>query len=238
MCKRGAILVVIILLFVGTVVQPVSAGWSTDTLRWEYSGVRVAVDIENVDYATPGIPLDVYLRFTLKDVGIVSEFRYMVIEVMLITETVYLAHSVIYSPWNKVGDVMNLKVSFNVTVNDIKNAGWDMYETGFYYQLNQSVRFIDGAYQLLYTGWRGPYHVGFSTFQFIIYWPWPPIILMTCVYWLGFFGLDRFNRRYRVIRYLDEAREKAKMEKAMADSAKKASEEMDRSEFEDADSGQ
>ncbi|MHA1807249.1 MAG: hypothetical protein ACTSX2_06715 [Candidatus Thorarchaeota archaeon] len=175
------------------------------------------VDIENIDYATPGIPLDVYFRFTLKDVGKVSEFRYMIIEVMLVTETVYLAHTIIYNPWSQVGDTLNLKVSFNVTTDDIKNAEWDMYETGFYYQLNQSVHFLSGGYQLLYTGWRGPYHVGFSTYQFIIYWPWPPIILMTCVYWLGFFGLDKFNRRYKVIKYLDEVREKAKLQKAVAE---------------------
>ena len=65
-----------------------------------------------------------------------------------------------------------------------------------YYQVNQTVLLDGGREHTSYTNIRGPLHIGVSTLSFWTLWPYPPIFLMMGIYFGGFIGLRKFNKRY------------------------------------------
>lgn len=177
-------------------VQPQVAAIRTEVSpEWD-CGLHVHMLIEDHDMWATGATSDIYVVLTLLDVGSVIEFLNLLVTICVTTEIVHLGQMSIPSPWDEPGDRLHIVGHFNITADEVNNAGWDIYYGEFYVQLNYTVRLQGGEVWELYTHPYGPYLINISTFSFVVLWPFPPIILMMTIYWVGLFGLRKFNRRY------------------------------------------
>ncbi|TFF96813.1 hypothetical protein EU546_00575 [Candidatus Thorarchaeota archaeon] len=192
---KGVIPVLVVLLALSYSFLPVTALRAGPTLTWQ-CGLKMDIHIENHDFWTTGVPGQIFIRLKLLETGTVEQFVNLTMRVMLHTERVHIAQSVIPSPWNEVGDEHHLTAQFNLTPEEVNHAGWDTYQAQYYYQVNQTVILEGGEELILYMDPRGPYPITISTYSFIVYWPFPVIILMMTIYWIGLFALRIFNRRY------------------------------------------
>ncbi|TFG10300.1 hypothetical protein EU538_02380 [Candidatus Thorarchaeota archaeon] len=197
--------VVIVLLALSYPVMPVTALRASPTFTWQ-CGLRISCHVENHDFWTTGVPGQIFIRLKLLETGTVEQFVDLTVRVVLHTEKVHIAQSVIPSPWNKIGDEHHLTAEFNLTSEEVNHAEWDTYEAQYYYQINQTVMVEGGEELNLYMDPRGPYPITISTYSFIVYWPFPVIILMMTIYWVGLFALRRFNRRYVGLEEREELR--------------------------------
>jgi len=164
------------------------------TLNWN-CGLQLHLLVENNDYWTTGVVSDIYVVVTLLDTGLVTDFLELIVTICVITERVDLGTISVLAPWDEPGDKVHVVGHFNITADLVNNAGWDIYMAHFYVQLNCSVRIQGGETLDLYSH-KDVYTINVSTLPFIVLWPFPPIVLMMLVYWIGYFGLKRFNRRY------------------------------------------
>ena len=205
MSRKGVLVGLISLMLLSLSCAPVSAMRSSATLTWGVCGLKVGVRCENSDFWTTDVESDIHIRLTLADLGSVAEFIDLTLVLLLITESNDSEVFAMDSPWTHAGETIDLVGRFNITPEQVNNSAWEMYDTGYYYQLNQTVRLDNGTIWTLYTNLKGPFHVGISTAPYIVYWPFPPIILMIFVSWGGLVLLKKFNRRYEGLEAKSEA---------------------------------
>lgn len=195
--KRNWVLLGLVVLCMTTLVcTPVSAFRSQVTMRSDYTGLRYQIICENADAWSTGQEYAVYITLTLLEMGTVLDFESLTLAIYLVTEIVQWDIITLNDPWSEIGDKIRFTAHFTVTPEQVNNSVWDIYQAYIYYQINQSVILEGGLDFSTYTNLLGPLQVGVSTLSFWTYWPYPPILLMMGIYYGGFFGLRKFNRRY------------------------------------------
>lgn len=195
MSRKGVCIGLIVLMILSICPQPASAWRSDRTHNWT-NGMSIACHVEYSDFWTTGVVNDVFMRLTLLDTGTVAEFFEIVVFIKLETEQTDFGIYMQPDHWED-DNVINLYAQFNVSADQVNNAEWEIFSAGIYYQFNQTIR-LDGETEerVYYTSVNGPLHVNISTIPFIVYWPYPPIILIGIVFWSLYFGVRRFNKRY------------------------------------------
>ena len=195
MKRKWVFLGLVVLCITTLVCTPVSAFRSQQTLSWD-CGLKYQLIVENADAWSTGQEYAVHITLTLLEIGIVLDFESVTFAVYLVTEDVQVYIQTINDHWSEIGDKVRFTALFTVTPEQVNNSVWDIYQARIYYQVNQSV-ILDGNRELnCYMSIRGPLPVGISTLSFWTLWPYPPILLMMGIYYGGFFGLRKFNRRY------------------------------------------
>ncbi|TFG26611.1 hypothetical protein EU527_19565 [Candidatus Thorarchaeota archaeon] len=192
---KGVVLSLLILVIVCQLPVQVEAGRSEQTLYWQ-CGLRIRVQVENNDFWTTDSVSEIYFILTLLDRGNITEIQALIFEITVVTETNYTGQITVNNPWSAVGDETRLVGKFSIDKEDVNNAGWDIYMASFHYNFSLFVEFEGGEEMRLYTHVYDGTPLSISTFSFIVFWPFPPIILMGTIYWVLYFGLRRFNRRY------------------------------------------
>jgi len=193
---KGAVLGLLFIFMICQLPVQVEAGRSESTPTWTYYDLQLKLLVENNDFWTTGSVSELFFILTLVDPGSVVDFKLLIFEITLVTEVNYTGEFTVSDPWNAVGDEARIVCKFTVTSADVNNAGWDIYVAQFYYNFSIIVD-TDSEYNLkLHTHVNEGTPLSISTFSFIVMWPFPPIILMCCVYWGLYFGLKKFNKRY------------------------------------------
>ncbi len=192
---KGLVVIFVFTLIMFQVPMPIDAGHSGRKLTWN-SGLQIDVDVENIDYwATESVSK---LFFTLKllNAGIIEDFKTLVMQVTVVTEVNYTEIITVNNPWNSVGDVSKVVAEFTISSEDISGTGWDTYEAMFYYNLSV---FADIPSYTDVQYWTYAYEgtpLTISTLSYIVFWPFPPIILVGSVFWILYFVVRKFNKRY------------------------------------------
>lgn len=195
MKRRAVFLGLLALCMTALVVTPVSAFRYQETLSWD-CGLKYQIVCENVDAWSTGQEYPVYVTITLLEKGIINDFESVTFAIYLVTEDVQVYVQTMDDHWSEIGDKVRFTALITVTPEQVNNSVWDIYQARIYFQVNQSV-ILDGGRDInCYMDPRGPLHVGISTLSFWTLWPYPPIILMMGIYFGGFVGLRKFNRRY------------------------------------------
>lgn len=192
---KGVVLGLLILFIVCQLPIQAEAGRSDRTLNWQ-CGLKVSVQVENNDYWTTDAVSEIFFILRLLDMGTIVDFQALIFQITVVTETNYTGQMTVIEPWNATGDEARIVGKFNIDKEDVNNAGWDIYVASFYYNFSLLVEFEGGEELRLYTHVYEGTPLSISTFNFIVFWPFPPIILMGTVYWVLYFGLRRFNKRY------------------------------------------
>jgi hypothetical protein len=193
---KGVVLAVCLVVVLCLLPAPVEAGRGSQTLRWQ-NGLRISVQFENNDYWTTNQISEIYFTLTLLDLGTVADFQELVFRITLVTISNHTGEIRVTNPWNEVNDAVRVVARFNVTPEQVNYAGWDTYMAEFYYDFSVFVEMDDGEEMELYTHVYDGTPLTISTFSFIVFWPFPPIVLMCFVYWGLYFGLKKFNARYK-----------------------------------------
>ncbi len=195
MKRKAVILGLLVLCMTAPVITPVSAFRYQETLSWD-CGLKYQILLENVDAWSTGQEYAVHVTITLLEIGIVLDFESVTFAIYLVTEDVQVYVQTINNHWSEIGDKVRFTALITVTPEQVNNSVWDIYQALIYFQVNQSV-ILDGDSEMnCYMAPRGPLHVGISTLSFWTLWSYPPILIMMGIYFGGFFGLRKFNRRY------------------------------------------
>jgi hypothetical protein len=192
---NGVVLGILFLFILCQLPLEVNAGRTGYTPTWS-SGLQIDIDIENNDYWKTGSISEIFFTLTLLSAGPVVDFKTLIFDITVVTEINYTGQLVVNDPWNIVGDETRIVGRFNIQSQDVNNAGWDIYMAEFYYNFSVIVDTDSYTNFRFYTHQRQGTPLNISTFSFIILWPFPPIILMMCVYWILYLGLKKFNKRY------------------------------------------
>ena len=192
---KGVILGIVVLFLVCQMPIHADAGRSGRTPTWQ-SGLQIDVDVENNDYWTTGSVSEIYFTLRLLNVGPVVDFKSLIFDITVVTDVNYTGRFTIADPWNTVGDESRIVGRFMIASEDINNADWDIYMGSFYYNFSVIADTTDTDNLRFYTHVYEGTPLNISTISFIVFWPFPPIILMAGVYWGLYFGLKRFNKRY------------------------------------------
>jgi hypothetical protein len=198
MSGKGVVLGLTFLLMVSQAPIQVEAGMGQQTLTWQ-CGLQIGVHTENNDFWTTNAISEIYFTLTLLQTGTVVDFKALIFQITLTTETNYSSMITIDNPWNASGDVAKITSQFTILKEDVNNAGWDMYTASFFYNFSILVELNGGDEMKLYTHIYEGTPISVSTLDFMVFWPFPPIILMAIVYWVLYIGLKRFNKRYEGI---------------------------------------
>ncbi|MBD3408537.1 MAG: hypothetical protein GF411_20605 [Candidatus Lokiarchaeota archaeon] len=185
----------VLLIMIISIPAPVSAGSSSTSFAWQ-NGLIIHTHSENHDFWVPGANTEAYLILTLMSKGATVKFYDLTVFIKLITETNVTGQITINDPWKYPGDTIRVKGSFNLTPEMINNAGWETYRSSYIYWIESNVRLSNGDNVTLSSFEVESTTLTMSTITILAFWPFPPIILMFGVYWLGAYGLTRFNERY------------------------------------------
>jgi len=199
---KGGVLGLVVLFIICQLPMQVEAGRSAKTPTWQ-SGLQISLHVENNDFWTTGSVSEIFFVLKLLDAGPVVDFKSLIFEITLVTEINYTGEFTVSNPWNAVGDESRIVGRFTVASEDINNAGWDIYMGSFYYNFSVIADTPDGDDIRFYTHVYEGTPLSISTFSFIVFWPFPPIILMAGVYWALYFGLKRFDKRYEGLDSVD-----------------------------------
>ncbi|MFX1580283.1 MAG: hypothetical protein ACFFBJ_11585 [Promethearchaeota archaeon] len=202
---KGVLLALLVMLMICQVPIQVDAGRSSWKPTWTYYGLQLKLLVENNDYWTTESVSELFFIFTLLDEGDIVDFKELTFEITLVTETNYTGEFSVEDPWNVVGDETRIVCQFDLLNEDVNNAGWDIYMASFYYSFEIIVDTETEHNLKLYTNVIKGTPLSISTFKFIVFWPFPPIILMCCVYWGLYFGLKKFNKRYEGLEKIEES---------------------------------
>ena len=195
MKRKGVFLGLLVLCMTSLVCTPVSAFRVQENLSWD-CGLKYQILVENVDAWSTGQEYEIFVTLTLLEIGIVLGFESVTCAIYLLTEDVQVSIQTINNHWSEIGDVVRFTSRFTLTPEQVNNSVWDIYQALIFYQVNMSVLLDGNREQNCYMDPRGPMHVGVSTLSFWTLWPYPPIFLMMGIYFGGFFGLRKFNKRY------------------------------------------
>lgn len=193
--REGVFVGLLLVCVLSTVFTPVDAYYSAGPITWN-NGLKVDCVVESLDFWVTGTTCSFYITLTLKDMGTVVEFEHLTTAVYVYTEQEDSSVIVTDFPWSTPGDTVRVIHTFILNDEQINNAGLIMYTGHLYYQINISARVDEGSVLTFYTSVRGPDTLNLSTSPLAALWPYPPMIIALCAYWLGFFILRRFNRRY------------------------------------------
>jgi len=196
MKRKGVVLGLLVLCMTSLVCTPASAFRSQVTMSSSYTGMEYQVLVENVDAWSTGQEYAVYVTLTLLEIGIILGFQSVTLAMYLVTENEQVSIQTINNPWNEIGDTVQFTTYFTVTPEEVNNSVWDIYQAMMYYQVNQTVLLDGGREHSSYTNLMGPLQIGVSTLSFWTLWPYPPIFIMMSIYFGGFMGLRKFNKRY------------------------------------------
>lgn len=193
---KGVILGIVILFILCQTPIQVDAGRTGHTLTWTQKGLKINVQVENNDFWTTDSVSEIFFILTLLDAGQVVDFKTLEFQITLVLEINYTGIIVVDDPWNAVGDVTRIVGQFSIASEDVNNAGWDIYMGSFYYNFSV-IADTEESHDLIFPtlAYEGT-PLNISVFSFIVFWPFPPIVLMLGVYWILYFGLKRFNKRY------------------------------------------
>jgi len=192
---KGAILGLIVILILCQLPLKVDAGRSGITPTWQ-NGLKINVAVENNDYWTTDSVSEIFFILTLLDAGEITDFKSLIFEITVMTQVNYTGVFNVSNPWNAVGDESRIVGYFTIAAEDVNNAGWDIYMGSFYYNFSVIADTADSTNHRFYTYVYEGTPLNISTFSFIVFWPFPPIILMCGVYWALYVGLKQFNKRY------------------------------------------
>jgi hypothetical protein len=192
---NGVALGLVVLFIICQLPLQVDAGRSDGTDSWQ-NGLKFSVFVENNDFWTTNSVSEIFFVLTLLDAGSIIDFKTLIFEITLVTETNYTGEFTVIDPWNAVGDQVRIVGQFTLKNEDVNNAGWDIYMGSFYYNYSVIADTTENNDIRFYTHVNRGTPLSISTFSFIVFWPFPPIILMTGVFWVAYFGLKRFNKRY------------------------------------------
>ncbi len=191
----GVILGIVLLFILVQMPIQADAGQTGRTPTWQ-NGLQIDVDVENSDYWATGSVSEIFFTLTLLDVGSITDFKSLIFEVTVMTEINYTGTFTVIDPWDTVGDESRIVGRFTVTNEDVNNAGWDIYMASFYYNFSVMADTTSDTDIRFYTHVYEGTPLNISTFSFIVFWPFPPIVLMAGVYWSLYIGLKRFNKRF------------------------------------------
>lgn len=196
MIRNRVLLGLVLMVLISGMPYSVNALTADRTLTSVY-GYKVAMHIENSDYGVAGKPYVIFMRFTLLEFGEVKEFIKFDLVLRFETEVIYLSHFGLINPWSAEGDHIDLVGKVTVDPAHINFSGIELYETRYYIKFSITVRLQNNDVKTQYTDWIGPNHASVSTMSLMAIWPWPPIIIMTSLYWIGLLIVRRFNKRYK-----------------------------------------
>ena len=195
MKRKGALLGLLVLCMTPLVCTPVSAFYRQETVSWD-CGLKYGIVVENIDIWSTDKEYAVYVTLTLLEVGIVQGFESVTCALYLHTNDVVVSVQTINDHWSEVGDVVRFTSYFTVTPDQVNNSGWNLNNLEIFYQVNMSV-IMDGNRELnCYMDPRGPLHIQVSTMSFMDSWIFIIIFIMMGIYFGGFIGLRKFNKRY------------------------------------------
>ena len=195
MKRNGALLGILVLCMTSLVCTPASAFYYQETVSWE-CGLTYSVLVENVDIWSTDKEFAVYVTLTLLEIGIVQGFESVTCALYLHTEDVVVSVQTINDHWSEIGDEVRFTSFFTVTQDQVNNSGWNLNDAEIFYQVNMSV-LLDGNFeQICYMNPRGPIHIQVSTMSFMDSWIFIIIFIMMGIYFGGFIGLRKFNKRY------------------------------------------
>ena len=195
MKRKEVLLGLLVLCMTSLICTPVSAFYYQETLSWE-SGLKYSISVENVDIWSTDKEYAVYVTLTLLEIGIVQSFESVTCALYLHTEDVVVSVQTINDHWSEIGDVVRFTSYFTVTQDQVNNSGWNINDAEIFYQVNMSV-LLDGSFeQNCYMNPRGPIHIQVSTMSFMDSWLYIIIFIMMGIYYGGFIGLRKFNKRY------------------------------------------
>ena len=192
---KGVIAVAVMCILLAQMPLYVSAGRTDTTMYWD-CGLKIGISVENLDYWTTFSDSEIYFTLTLRDAGNVTSFHYLKFRVWLVTEKVDYQEMDLNELWNGTGESIRLVAKFNVAPDEINNSAWETYTGSFFYNYSLGVTISQAQNMELYTRDRQGTPLTISVIPFIVFWPFPPIILALVGFWSGFFILRRFNRRY------------------------------------------
>jgi hypothetical protein len=194
---RGKGLVVILLLSIMVLQMPtlIDAGHSGRYLSWE-DGLRINVDVENIDFWITGSVSKIFFSLSLLNEGLVEDFKTLIMEVNVVTEANYTDIMTIDDPWNNVGEILKVAAEFTIANEDVNSTTMSTYEAMFYYNFSVIVD-IEGYSDLrYYTHVYEGTPLTISAISLFAFWPFPPIIMVASIFWVLYFVLRRFNKRY------------------------------------------
>ena len=205
MSRTGIIIGLAILLVIVQSHTPVSAAMSEGEHSWN-NGLRFATHVETFDFWVVDKPGMVFIRLTLLDPGTVVEFHKILCTIVVVgvTNQTYFVEK--NSMLNQTGDYIDISKEFIVPPENVELNEERLYRVNYYFRYNLTVRLEgESTYREFYTFDLGPFPFNISDMEIIALWPYPIIILMGGLYWAGFIGLRKFNKRYKeVIEYEKE----------------------------------
>jgi len=194
---RGKGFVIVFVLAIVMLQMPlaIDAGHSGRKLTWS-NGLQINVDVENIDFWATDSVSKLFFSLKLLDIGPILDFKTLIMEVTVVTKINYTDVITIDDPWTSVGDVSKVTAEFTISHNDINGTGWDTYQTNFYYNFSV-ITDMEGYTDIrYYTNVYEGTPLTISTLSYIVYWPFPPIILVAAVFWVLYIVLRKFNKRY------------------------------------------
>lgn len=192
---KGLVLALVMTIIMLQMPVVIDAGHTGITLTWQ-SGLQIKVDVEDIDFWTTDSVSKIYFTLRLLNVGPIVDFKTLILEITVVTEVNYTEIVTVDDPWNAVGESTKLVAEFNIASENINNAAWETYVTQFYYNFSVIADTAEYTDSRFYTPVYEGTHLTISTIGFIVFWPFPPIILVACVFWVLYFVLRKFNTRY------------------------------------------
>lgn len=202
MRRKGVFVFIIMCILITQTPQYAEAGRSSSIFSWQ-CGLRIGVEFENSDYWITDSVSEIFFTLTLVDAGNVTDFYYLIFRIWLVTETIDYGQSVINDLWSAEGDAVRIVSRFVVTPEQINNAEWDTYYGTFFYNFSLGTTVTGSGDMELYTLDHEGTTLTMSTLQFMSLWPFPPILVMGALFWIGFIVVRKFNSRYDELREIE-----------------------------------
>ncbi|MFW9907225.1 MAG: hypothetical protein ACFFEF_01510 [Candidatus Thorarchaeota archaeon] len=200
MSREGVLFAIVLITVLCAAANPVSALRIDTGYTWE-SGLSIGVHVENLDYWVLDQPGEIFLRFNLRGMGELVYLGKLEISFYIDVGILLMDSVEIIDPWANTS-VLDVTLRPIIQSSWINDTSTDYFLLDYYLRFNQTGRYEGATYLTeFYTTLNGPHPINLSKLEFYRYWPFPPIILMGCIYWFGFLGLRRFNKRYERFRF-------------------------------------